>query len=66
VLGDVAASCVMMQRTDLPHLLWVMDNLADGRVVNRISVPPDVAADARLALQRMIDIKAVLDVTPRT
>jgi quinolinate synthase len=66
VLSDGPASCVMMQRIDLPHLLWVLDNLADGRVVNRISVPPAVAAEARLALQRMIDIKAVLTVTPRT
>jgi quinolinate synthase len=65
VLGGGTASCVMMQRIDLPHLLWVMDNLADGRVVNQVSVPPAVAADARAALQRMIDIKAVPDATPR-
>ena len=65
MLGGRSASCVMMQRIDLAHLLWMLDNLADGRVVNRISVPPDVAADARLALQRMIDIKAVPNATPR-
>jgi quinolinate synthase len=62
-LSDAEANCVQMGRIDLPHLLWVLDNLADGRVVNRVSVPPDVAADARVALQRMIDIKAVADVT---
>ena len=64
VLSDAPALCAQMHRIDLPHLLWVLDHLADGRVVNQVSVPPDVAADARTALQRMIDIKAVKDVTP--
>ncbi len=53
------AMCVQMAMIDLPHLLWVLDGLADGTAVNRVTVPPDLAADARLALQRMIDIKAV-------
>jgi len=63
VLGGAAADCVQMARIDLPHLLWTLDNLADGNVVNRITVPDDIAADARTALQRMIDIKAVTEVT---
>jgi len=36
----------------------VLDNLADGRVVNRISVPVAVADHARVVLMRMIVIKA--------
>jgi len=63
VLSDAPAHCAQMARIDLRHLLWVLDNLADGQVVNRVSVAPAVASDARLALQRMIDIKAVTDVT---
>jgi len=65
LLSDGPATCAQMARIDLPHLLWVLDHLAEGQVVNRITVPPDVAADARIALQRMIDIRADIDVTPR-
>ena len=57
LLSDTPAVCTSMSRIDPPHLLWVLDNLAEGRVVNRISVPEDVAAEARLALERMISIK---------
>jgi quinolinate synthase len=45
-----------MFRIDAPHLLWALENLAEGRVVNQISVSPDAAADAHVALQRMLDI----------
>ena len=65
LLSDAPAVCATMARIDLPHLLWVLDNLADGCVVNQVSVPAAIAADARIALKRMIDIKAVADVTPR-
>jgi quinolinate synthase len=61
-LGDAAALCIQMARIDLPHLLWVLDNLAQGRVVNQVKVAPAVAADARVALERMIAIKA--DISP--
>lgn len=63
VLSDAPAICAQMARIDLRHLCWVLDNIAEGRIVNQVSVDSDVAADARLALQRMIDIKAVKDVT---
>ena len=57
------ATCSQMKRIDLPHLAWVLDNLADGRVVNRISVPADVGDDARVAMKRMIGIKASAGLT---
>ena len=63
LLSDTPAICRQMYRIDLPHLLWVLDNLAEGKVVNQVRVPPAVAADARLALQRMIDCKAVIEPT---
>jgi len=65
LLSDGPASCWQMGKIDLPHLLWVLDNLAEGRVVNRVTVPPDIADDARIALQRMIEIGPARDVTPR-
>ena len=57
VLSDAPAICVQMKRIDLPHLLWVLDNLAEGVVVNQVTVAPEVAADARIALKRMIEIR---------
>jgi len=57
VLSDTPPICVTMARIDPPHLLWVLDNLAAGEVVNRITVPADVAAEARVAVEQMIAIK---------
>lgn len=48
--------CSTMYRVDGPHLLWVLDNLLQGRVVNQILVPEPTASEAKLALQRMLDI----------
>ena len=39
------------------YLAWVLEGLVAGEVTNRIEVPETVAADARLALQRMLDAK---------
>jgi len=55
-LDDCGCLCSTMFRIDAPHLLWALENLAEGRIVNQISVPRDVAADARVALQRMLSI----------
>lgn len=55
-LDDCGCLCSTMFRIDPPHLLWALENLEQGRVVNQISVPPDVASDARLALERMLRI----------
>ena len=46
--------CSTMNRIDLPHLVWSMESLAAGRVVNRIVVDPDVAHWARVALDQML------------
>lgn len=48
--------CSTMYRVDAPHLLWVLDNLVEGKVVNQIMVPEPVASEAKLSLQRMLDI----------
>jgi len=63
LLSDVPSLCHMMARIDLPHVLWTLDNLAEGKVVNRVSVPPATAADAKIALDRMVAIKAVPQAT---
>ncbi len=46
--------CSTMNRIDLPHLVWAMESLVSGRVVNQIRVAPEVAKYAKLALERML------------
>ena len=46
--------CTTMNRIDLPHLVWALESLVDGRVVNPIRVDPDVAHWARVALDQML------------
>ena len=46
--------CSTMNRIDLPHLVWALESLVDGRVVNPIKVDPDVAHWARVALDQML------------
>ncbi|MCD6641211.1 MAG: quinolinate synthase NadA [Nocardioides sp.] len=48
--------CSTMNRIDLPHLVWALENLVAGNVVNRIEVDPDTERDALVALQRMLDL----------
>src|SRR5262250_1514590 len=55
-LDDCGCLCSTMFRIDPQHLLWSLENLLEGRVVNQITVPSDVAIDARLALNRMLQI----------
>ncbi len=38
------------------NLLWVLDNLAEGRVVNRIQVSGAIAEQAAKCLDRMLSI----------
>ncbi|TBV82702.1 MAG: quinolinate synthase NadA [Desulfobulbaceae bacterium] len=55
-LAPFQCLCSTMYRIKPAYLLWVLDNLADDRVVNRIRVPAATAAAARLALDRMLKI----------
>jgi quinolinate synthase len=48
--------CSTMNRIDLPHLLWAMESLVKGRVVNQIRVEPKTANFARIALDRMLGL----------
>ena len=55
-MSPIVCMCSTMFRIDPQHLAWVLENLVDGHVVNQISVPVDIANNARIALQRMLDI----------
>jgi quinolinate synthase len=56
-LDPLICPCSTMNRIDLPHLAWVLEELVDGRVPNQITVDADTAAQARVALERMLDLK---------
>jgi quinolinate synthase len=53
-LDRTVCYCSTMNRIDLPHLVWAMEALVDGTVVNRIEVDPDTAKWALVALERML------------
>jgi quinolinate synthase len=55
-LDPLICPCSTMFRIDGPHLAWVLEELVEGRVPNRITVEPEVAEWSRIALQRMLDI----------
>ncbi|WP_078413900.1 quinolinate synthase NadA [Priestia abyssalis] len=45
--------CLTMNRIDLPHLVWALESVDQGKVINQITVPQQIAAEAVQALQRM-------------
>ncbi|WP_414649370.1 quinolinate synthase NadA [Edaphobacter sp.] len=56
-LDDAGCLCTTMYRISPQHLAWALENLVEGRVVNRIQVDDDVKQWARVALDRMLEIK---------
>jgi len=56
-LTPFACACSSMYRIDQAHLCWSLESLDRGQVVNPITVPEQAAADARLALDRMLTLK---------
>jgi quinolinate synthase len=55
-LDPLVCPCSTMFRIDAPHLCWVLEELVEGRVPNRITVDPDTTEWAKVALQRMLEI----------
>ncbi|MGP3924047.1 MULTISPECIES: quinolinate synthase NadA [unclassified Streptomyces] len=53
-LDRTVCFCSTMNRIDLPHLVWALESLADGKVVNRIEVDAETEKFAKLALERML------------
>ena len=55
-MSPTVCMCSTMFRIDPQHLLWTLENLVAGHVVNQISVPQDVAEQAKAALDRMLEV----------
>ena len=55
-MSPTVCMCSTMFRIDPQHLAWILENLVAGNVINQIKVAPEETAEARLALQRMLDI----------
>ena len=53
-LDKTVCYCSTMNRIDLPHLVWAMESLAGGRLVNQIKVEAEIAKYAKVALERML------------
>ncbi len=53
-LDKTVCYCSTMNRIDLPHLVWVMESLVQGRLLNQITVDPKVAKYAKIALDQML------------
>jgi quinolinate synthase len=57
-LDKTVCYCSTMNRIDLPHLVWALENLVQGQVVGQIQVDPQVAHWARVGLDRMLALPA--------
>jgi quinolinate synthase len=56
-LDQFGCLCSTMFRISPNHLLWALDALVDGEVVNEIAVPDEQKKWAKIALDRMLSIK---------
>ena len=56
-LDDTGCLCTTMYRISPQHLAWALENLVEGRVVNRIAVKKSVKHWAKVALDRMLEIR---------
>ena len=55
-MSPTVCMCSTMFRIDPQHLAWTLENLVEGKVVNQIKVAPEEAAQARDALERMLEV----------
>ncbi len=46
--------CLTMNRIDLPHLLWSLESIENGNPINQITVEKEIAENALLAVERML------------
>lgn len=63
-LDRAVCYCSTMNRIDLPHLVWALEELVAGRVVNQITVDAETAHQARVALDQMLALPGTANRPP--
>ena len=53
-LDKTVCYCSTMNRIDLPHLVWAMESVLAGHIVNQIQVEERIARFSKLALEQML------------
>ena len=64
ILSDCQCLCTTMFRIDQEHICWVLDNLAAGKVVNRITVHAEARKWALEAINRMLSLSGPMGSAP--
>ncbi len=64
IVSDCQCLCTTMYRIDQAHILWALDHLAEGRVVNRVQVHPEARRWATVAIDRMMRLSRPLSGAP--
>jgi len=60
-LDKTVCYCSTMNRIDLPHLVWALESLVGGQLVNQITVDDSTANQARAALEQMLALPLAAD-----
>ncbi|MCE9619922.1 MAG: quinolinate synthase NadA [Planctomycetes bacterium] len=66
MLSDCQCLCTTMYRINQSHMLWCLDQLVQGKIVNQIEVHPKAAALARKALEKMLELAPATGPAPVT
>ena len=56
-LDSIICPCSTMYRIHPSYIAWVLEALERGEILNRITVPENIAAPARIALERMLALR---------
>jgi quinolinate synthase len=55
-LNPYMCACLTMNRIDLPHFVWCLESIEEDFESNRIIVEEPIASNAKLALDRMLEL----------
>lgn len=53
-LNPFMCPCLTMNRIDLPHLTWALEELLEGNIINQITVDDKTSVEAKMALEKML------------
>jgi quinolinate synthase len=65
ILSECQCLCTTMYRIDQEHLCWVLDHLAEGKVINRVRVHAEARTWGLEAINRMLAQSAPMSAAPK-